>query len=105
MRLRKPDEAAASARAGLTLFKNSFVDSRAFCELRLGKAYLESGEIEEAARVVGGAVGPLAQIRSDRLVRELRTTRARMQPWRDTPAVQALDDQLAAHDLASSSAT
>jgi transcriptional regulator with XRE-family HTH domain/tetratricopeptide (TPR) repeat protein len=68
LRLGKPDEAAASARAGLALFDHSFVSSRAFCVLRLGKAYLESGEIDEAARVVGNAAGPIAQIRSDRLV-------------------------------------
>jgi transcriptional regulator with XRE-family HTH domain/tetratricopeptide (TPR) repeat protein len=105
LRLGKPDEAAASARAGLALFDNSFVGSRAFCELRLGKAYLESGEVDEAARVVGSAVSPIAQIRSERLVQELRTTRARMQPWRDTPAIQTLDEQLAAHDLTSSYAT
>lgn len=61
--------------------------------------------IDEAAPVVGSAVSPLAQIRSQRLVQELRTTRARMQPWRNTPAVKALGEQLATHGLASSSAT
>ncbi len=105
LRLGRPDEAAASARAGLALFDNSFVGSRAFCALRLGKAYLESGEIDEAARVVGSAASPIAQIRSDRLVQELRTTRARMQPWQDTPAVKVLDEQLTAHGLMLSSAS
>ena len=105
LRLGKPQEAVTSASAGLALYDDSFVGSRAFCALRLGNAHLESGEIEEAARVVGNAVSPIAQIRSERLVQELRTTRARMQPWRDTPAVKALDEQLATDGLASSSAT
>lgn len=105
LRLGKPQEAVTSASAGLALYNDSFVGTRAFCALRLGNAYLESGEIEEAARVVSDAVSPIAQIRSDRLVRELRTTRARMQPWRDTPAAKALDEQLATDGLASSSAT
>ncbi|MGH3866107.1 MAG: helix-turn-helix transcriptional regulator [Pseudonocardiaceae bacterium] len=105
LRLGKPREAVASASAGLALIDNSFVGGLAFCAIFLGKAYLESGEIDEAARVVGNAVSPISQIRSERLVQELRTTRARMQPWQDTPAVKALDEQLAAHGLASSSAT
>lgn len=105
LRLRKPQDAAASARAGLALFDKSFVGSLAFCTLFLGKAYLESGEIDEAARVVGDAIGSVAQTRSERLVKELRTTRGRMQPWQNTPAVKALDEQLVAYGLASSSAT
>ncbi len=83
----------------------SFVGDLAFCRIFLGKAYLESGEIDEAARVVGSAASPVAQVWSERLVKELRTTRARMQPWQGTPAVKALDEQFAAYGLASSSAT
>lgn len=103
LRLRKPQEAVASANAGLTLYDKSFVDGRAVCTLRLGNAHLQSGEIDEAARVIGGAAGLAAQTRSARLVTELRTTRARMQPWRGTQAVTTLDDQLAAYGLVPSS--
>ncbi|MGQ0717769.1 MAG: helix-turn-helix transcriptional regulator [Pseudonocardiales bacterium] len=96
LRLGKPQEAAASARTGLMLYDKSFVDGYAVCTLHLGNALLQSGDIDEAARVIGDAAGLAAQTCSARLVRELRTTRARMQPWQDTQAVSVLDDQLAA---------
>ena len=99
LRLGKPLEAAVSANSGLALFDKSFVVSLAFCTLRLGNAYLQSNEIEEAARVIGTAVSPVAQTRSERLVTELRTTRARMRPWQSTPAVKVLDEQLMAYRL------
>ncbi|MGH3851172.1 MAG: hypothetical protein ACRDRT_16025, partial [Pseudonocardiaceae bacterium] len=57
LRLGKPREAAASATTGLALFDKSFVGSLAFCTIFLGNAHLQSGEIDEAARVVGGAAG------------------------------------------------
>ncbi|MGH3829676.1 MAG: helix-turn-helix domain-containing protein [Pseudonocardiaceae bacterium] len=105
LRLGKPREAATSANTGLALFDKSFVGSLAFCTIFLGNAHLQSGEIDEAARVVGNAAGLAAQTRSARLVTELRTTRARMQPWQNTQAVTTLDDQLAAYGLVSSSHT
>ncbi|MGH3821609.1 MAG: helix-turn-helix transcriptional regulator [Pseudonocardiaceae bacterium] len=105
LRLGRPQEAAASAAEGLALFDKSFVGSLAFCALRLGNAHLKSGEVDEAARVVGDAAGLAAQTRSARLVTELHTTRTRMQPWQNTQAVQGLDDQLAAHGLLPSATT
>lgn len=105
LRVGKPQDAAASATNGLAIFGKSFVNSRAFCTLFLGKARLQSGEVDEAARVIGTAASLAAQTRSTRLVNELRTTRARMQPWQDAQAVKALDDQLATYGLVASSAT
>jgi hypothetical protein len=99
LRLGKPQEAAASARTGLMLYDKSFVDGYAVCTLHLSNAHLQSGEVDEAARVAGDAAGLAAQTRSARLVRELRTTRARMQPWQGTQAVSMLDEQLAACGL------
>lgn len=104
LRLARPQEAAASASAGLALYNKSFVDGYAVCTLHLGNAHLQSGEIDEAARVVGDAAGLAAQTRSARLIKELRTTRARMAPWRGTQAVSVLDDQLAACGFASGTA-
>jgi DNA-binding XRE family transcriptional regulator/tetratricopeptide (TPR) repeat protein len=104
LRLGRPQEAAASASAGLALYDKSFADGYAVCTLHLGNAHLQSGEIGEAARVVGDAVGLAVQTRSARLVKELRSTRARMQPWQGTQAVSVLDDQLVACGLASGTA-
>jgi hypothetical protein len=65
--LKKPDEAAASARGGLAV---------------------------EAAQVIGSAASLAAQNRQARLVKELRTAHARMEPWRETLAVRELDERL-----------
>lgn len=99
LRLGKPQEAVTSASAALAVFDNSFVRSLGFCTFFLGNARLQCGEIEEAARVVGDAAGLAVRTRSVRLVKELRTTRARMQPWQDTHAVKELDDRLATYGL------
>ncbi|HWR49141.1 MAG TPA: hypothetical protein VN327_16255, partial [Pseudonocardiaceae bacterium] len=96
LRLGKPQEAAAKASAGLQLFDNSFVGSLAFRMLYLGAAHLQSGEVGEAARVIGDGALLATQARSARLTSEVKATRARMQPWQGTQAVQALDEQLAA---------
>ncbi len=93
--LKKPKEAAVSASTGVTVFNTSYVDGYALCALHLGNARLQMGEIDEAAHVIGDAARLAAQNRQPRLVRELRTTRARMQPWQDTQAVKALDERLA----------
>ncbi|MGH3797508.1 MAG: helix-turn-helix transcriptional regulator [Pseudonocardiaceae bacterium] len=103
LRLGKPREAAASASTGLMLYDKSFVDGYAVCTLHLGNAHLQSGEIDEAARLVGSAADLAAQTRSARLVKELRTTRGHLQPWQSTQAVKTLDDQLAAYGLVTSS--
>jgi tetratricopeptide (TPR) repeat protein len=92
--LKRPDEAAMSARTGLTVFNTSYVDGYALCTLHLGSSYLQAGEVEEAAQVIGSAASLAAQNRQARLVKELRTVRARMEPWRDMRAVRELDERL-----------
>ncbi|MGH3800607.1 MAG: hypothetical protein ACRDTD_10815 [Pseudonocardiaceae bacterium] len=69
---KKPNEAAASARTGLTVFNKSYVDGYA----------------------LGSAASLAAQNRQTHLVKELHTARARMQPWQGTPAVKELDERL-----------
>jgi hypothetical protein len=94
LRLRKTQEAAASATAGLTLYDKSFVDGYAVCTLHLGNAYLQAGQIDEAAQVIRRAAALCWQTRSARLVNELRTARNKMEPWRQTRAVRDLDERL-----------
>jgi DNA-binding XRE family transcriptional regulator len=95
LRLGKPQDAAASASAGLTLYDKSFVDGYTVCTLHLGNARLQAGEIDEATRIISGVASLAAQTHSARLVKELRITRGRMQPWEDTQAVRELDERLA----------
>jgi transcriptional regulator with XRE-family HTH domain len=94
LRLGKPQDAAASASAGLRLYDKSFVDGYTVCTLHLGNARLQVGEIDEATRIISGAASLAAQTHSARLVKELRITRGRMQPWEDTQAVRELDERL-----------
>ncbi|MCA1602863.1 MAG: hypothetical protein LC776_14935, partial [Acidobacteria bacterium] len=105
LRLDKPREAAASTRAALTLYDRSHVRSLASCTLVLGSALVQCNEIDEAASVIADAATLIAQIRSVRLVKELRTTRSRMQPWQDVRAVKELDDHLVNYGLVSNSST
>jgi transcriptional regulator with XRE-family HTH domain len=97
--LDKPKEAAASASTGLTVFNKSYVDGYALCTLHLGNAHLQAGEIDEAAEVIGSAAGLAAQNRQARLVKELRTTRARMKPWQGTQVMKELDERLVGMEL------
>jgi len=94
LRLGKPQEAVSKASAGLRLFDTSFVGSRAFCTLRLGTAYLQSDEVEEAAQVIGDGALLATQNRSTRLTGEVQTARACLQPWQGTQAVKTLDERL-----------
>ncbi|MGH3888945.1 MAG: hypothetical protein ACRDSZ_20715 [Pseudonocardiaceae bacterium] len=94
LRLGKPAEAVVSAQQALQLFDHSFVRDFAFCTLHLGTARLLSGDIEEAARVIGEGAMLAARVRSVRLTREVRVARGRMEPWKDTQAVRELDERL-----------
>ncbi|MCA1606049.1 MAG: hypothetical protein LC775_11400, partial [Acidobacteria bacterium] len=94
LRLGRPTEATACAERGLRLFDNSLIHGLAYCTLRLGTARLLSGEVEEAAQVIGEGALLATKNRSARLTNEVRAARGRLQPWRDTPAVKTLDEQL-----------
>jgi len=94
LRLGQPGEAAASASKGLPQFGSSIVGDLAVCTLRLATARLQSGEVEEATRVLGDGALLAARNRSVRLSHEVRTIRASMQPWHDTAAVKELDERL-----------
>jgi transcriptional regulator with XRE-family HTH domain len=94
LRLGQPIAAAVSAHRGLPLFDNSIVGHLAVCTLRLATARLQSGEIEEAARVLGDGALLVTRNRSVRLTKQVQAARAQMKPWEDTSAVKALDERL-----------
>lgn len=94
LRLGKSREAVASARAGLAMYDRSFARDFAFYTLCLGKALTLSQEIDEAATAIAEAAILATQNGSTRLIKELHTARAAMQPWQETRAVRELDEQL-----------
>lgn len=87
--LQKPKEAAAATSTDLTVFNKLYVDRYALCTLHLGSTHLQAGETDEAAQLIGSAASLAAQNRQDRLVKELRNTRARTQRQQNTQAVKA----------------
>jgi DNA-binding XRE family transcriptional regulator len=102
LRQNKPAEAAASAQSAVQLFDDSFIRDFAFCTLTLGTARLRSGEIEEAARVIGEGTLLAARIQSVRLVNEVRAVRAQLEPWKGTRAVRELDERLLSYGVVAS---
>jgi transcriptional regulator with XRE-family HTH domain len=66
----------------------------ALSKLDLGKAYIQTKDIDEATKIVGEVANLVGQNRSARLVKELRITRKSLQPWNDTAAVKGLDERL-----------
>lgn len=103
--LHDADGAAQAARQALQLVDPSFVRNHAFGTLHLASACLEAREPEEAARLAGITAGLADRNRSARLVEQLRRTRSRLDPWRRTPAVKTLDEQLASYGWEPSSRT
>jgi transcriptional regulator with XRE-family HTH domain len=95
--LDRPRQAVDAARNALTHFDRAKVSRYAKCQVRLGHALVLSGEIPEAARVLG-SVASQAHL-YPHLTAELRTTRALLQPWQHTQPVQELDAQLHACGL------
>jgi transcriptional regulator with XRE-family HTH domain len=86
--------AAQQALAGIDA---SFTRNQAFSTLHLGNAYIESGEIAEAARVIGDGAELAVRNRSARVVSVLLDARARLGRWQDTKAVKAMDERMASY--------
>jgi hypothetical protein len=95
--LDRPRQAVDAASNALVHFDRTYVPRYAKCEVRLGHALVLSGEITEAARVLGNAASQAHLY--PRLTTELRTTRALLQPWQHTHPVKELDTQLHAYGL------
>jgi transcriptional regulator with XRE-family HTH domain/tetratricopeptide (TPR) repeat protein len=71
----------------------------AVTKLELGQAYVLTGDIDEAAAILGNVAELVAQNRTDRLTKKLHTVRSSLQPWQDTRAVRELDEGLRAYGL------
>lgn len=90
--LGKPKDAVEAATNAMARFDRTYVGHYGHCQVRLGHALVLSKEITEATRVLGKAASLATN--SPRLTAKLRTARALLQPWNNTPAVTTLDTQL-----------
>lgn len=66
----------------------------------LARAYVQSDEIDEAARLLGDVGEIAAGHSSARLTTALRQGRADLRPWANTAAVRGLDDRLTSWGVA-----
>jgi hypothetical protein len=102
LRIGDPQQTLATIRPALARMGGDRIRPRdlALTKLDLGKAYIAAGEPDEGAAVTAEVAELAMRNRSPRLARELLTTRAKMEPWKDQPAVKELDDRLASYGLA-----
>jgi hypothetical protein len=66
----------------------------AMAKLDLSAAHVQAGDIDESTAMLSSVVDFVSQNRADRLVKRVRSIRATLEPWQDTPPVKQLDDQL-----------
>jgi hypothetical protein len=99
LQLGRPQKSLAVEWQALAAVDTSFIRDLGFAKLRLGKAYVATGEIDEGASLAAEAAGLAMRNRSPRLARDLRATRAKLEPWSQRPTVKHLDDRLAAYGL------
>jgi tetratricopeptide (TPR) repeat protein len=95
LQLKRPAEALAILEPSVAaLDPATSVRNLAMTKVDLGAAYLQQGEVEQAAHMLGRAAQLAVRNRSVRLAIKLRETRSLLDPWKDSPAVQDLDEQL-----------
>ncbi|MEU6829031.1 hypothetical protein ABZ894_10290 [Nocardia beijingensis] len=101
-RLGRAAEAQLAAESSLALIGDDFTRNRAVAYVDLAHAHIAAHEIDEAARMVGEAVGLAVSCRSDRLLGMISDTRSDLAPWSDALCVRELDQLLADYGLLSS---
>lgn len=97
--LHDAQHAADYAQQSLTALDPSHVRNTAFTTAYLGMAYAQSGEVDEATRLLGDAGEIAARNNLARLIEVLQQGRTELQPWANTTTVRALDDRLASWDM------
>jgi tetratricopeptide (TPR) repeat protein len=92
--LQDAQRAADYIQQSLPALDPSHVRNAAFTTAFLGRARAQSGEVDEATRLLGDAGEVAGQNNLARLIKVLKQGRTELQPWADTAAVRALDDRL-----------
>lgn len=95
--LDEPAEAVDAAIGALELINPAFVRNHAFSRIYLADARAASGEVDEAAQVLGDSAELAARNRSPRLVARIRRSRNMLAPGRDSAALKTLDERLTVH--------
>lgn len=98
--LHDTDRAVDCAQRSLATLDPAYTRIVALTTVDLGRAYAQSREVDEAARLFGDAGEIAARNSSIRLIERIRQGRAELRPWQDTSAVRELDDRLATYGVA-----
>ncbi len=100
LKLRDAPRAADYAQQSLRTLDRSKTRNVAMTTVDLSSTYVQSGEIDEAARLLGDAGEIAARNSSARLIGMVKQAHADLRPWAHTTAVRALDDRLASCSVA-----
>lgn len=60
----------------------------------MAAARIQQGEVDEACRLAEGAIGVAKQFKDLPALKRVASLRDELEPWRDAPAVQGLEEQL-----------
>ncbi|MBO2455029.1 hypothetical protein J4573_48635 [Actinomadura barringtoniae] len=94
LNLKRPDAAIQAAEESLHGLGPSYRIDRGFTLTYLAEALVLKREIAAAVEKTREVAEIAADCRSERLVRNVRRTRSRLEPWADTVHVRELDEQL-----------
>lgn len=97
--LRNGGRTADYAQQSLATLDPSLTRIVALTTVDLGRARVQSHDIDEAARLLGDAGEIAAHNTSTRLIEVLKQGRADLRPWQHTTAVRELDERLTSHGL------
>jgi hypothetical protein len=100
LQLGRTRDAVQATEASLRLLDPAYARNVALTTVELGLAYVEFGEVEHAAKLVGDAGVLAARNSSGRLMSQVRAARAELTQWQHTPAIRELDERLAACRIA-----
>jgi hypothetical protein len=92
--LRHPKAAQAALTGVLTLRDPSNVEGRSLARLDLAEAFAQDQALEEACEAITGALAIRRESQVGPILRRAREVRASLEPWRQEPLVQDLDEQL-----------
>jgi hypothetical protein len=93
-RLRRPGVARDVLQTALASLDPRVVKTRPRLLTALATAHVQQGDVEEAARLGGEALTLAAQQQVMPNLEDVRRVRLELEPWRNSPAVRDLDEQL-----------
>jgi hypothetical protein len=96
LQLGQADQGVEAAQRSLAGIDGSFVRNLALTSLRLGICHLhrDKPDIDSAAAAIANAARLASHNRSVRLVERLQWGWRELEPWQDSPAVEAVRDQM-----------